>query len=67
MRRIFAGLGLVVALAVAGCSSDGPDPTTPKLSEQRIKEIMKKGEADIMKERGGKGGGKAGGNRPPVR
>jgi hypothetical protein len=62
MRRMIYGWALAAGLAAGvGCSSD-TEPTQPKMTDEQIKELMKQGQQQSMKERGGR---KPGG--PPLK
>jgi hypothetical protein len=57
MRRVICGGVLAAVLAASvGCSGQSV-PTQPKLSDEQIKDAMKKGKEEARKERGNRGPG----------
>ena len=57
MRSTVSSLVAAAALAAAGCSSKAY-PTQPQMTDETVKELMKQGKDQSLKERGKRGQGK---------
>jgi hypothetical protein len=56
---MFCG-GVLAAVLAAGVGCSGQsEPTQPKLTDEQIQDVMKKGKEDARKERGNRGPGGA--------